>query len=88
MIRKRISLAAVGLLLAVVTLTGCKQTEQYQDAPVGARNDGPADVYNMPDGFSNWAEKCDNHGFRVFVAFHNDGSYAAITALPDPTCPH
>jgi hypothetical protein len=40
----------------------------------------------MPDGFSNVATKCD-HGNRLYVAFHGDNVYAALTVVAnDPTC--
>lgn len=85
--RRRLAVAAAGLLAAfALTACGGKQVEQFQDAKVASRDTTPAQVFDMPDGFSNFAEKCDGHGFRVFVAFHNDGKYAAITAVADPTC--
>ena len=40
----------------------------------------------MPDGFNNFAEKCDDHGNRVFVIFHGDGTYGSVFAMKDPTC--
>jgi hypothetical protein len=81
-------LAAIGALLLVTFVAGCsqKQQEQFKDAPTGARDTTPVEVYDNGDGFSNWSEKCDKHGNRVFVAFHSDGAYAAITAIKDPTC--
>lgn len=84
---KRAISAALLATVALVSLTACKATEQYNDAPSsnGGGDKSPAAVYAMPDGFSNWAEKCDGHGFRVFVAFHS-GSAPAIAAVADPTC--
>jgi hypothetical protein len=86
--RTRTILSAVAVsLVAALTLTGCKAMEPYQDAPVQGRDTSPAEVYDMPDGFSNFAEKCDKHGNRIVVIFHGDGSYAGVTAIPnDPTC--
>lgn len=84
--KRKLALTAVALL-ATVGLAGCKATEKYSDAPASGPNDKtPAQVFSMPDGFSNWSEKCDGHGFRVFIVFHGDSSYAAITAVPDATC--
>jgi len=82
-------LAAVAAVLFVIGVSGCsqKQQEQFRDAPTSTRDRSPVELYDNADGFSNWSEKCDHHGFRVFVAFHQDGSYAAMTAQPDPTCP-
>jgi hypothetical protein len=81
--------AAIAALAFVAFVAGCsqKQQEQFRDAPTSTRDRSPVELYDNADGFSNWSEKCDRHGFRVFVAFHNDGSYAAMTAQPDPTCP-
>jgi hypothetical protein len=76
-------------LLVILLPTACsgKQLEQYNDAPVGVQNTGPADVINMPDGFSNVATKCD-HGNRVYVIFHNDKPYGSVAVVAkDPTCP-
>lgn len=79
-------LAAVA---AVLVLAGCgaKANEPFKDAPrSGTSNTTPADTITMPDGFSNLATKCD-HGNRIYVAFHGDGTGAAITVVPaDPTC--
>lgn len=77
----------VGLALAAA-LSGCndKATEQFKDAPVSARDKSAAEVYDMPDGFSNFAEKCDLHGNRVVIVFHNNGAYAGVAVVADPTC--
>jgi len=79
--------AMIGLGLAV--LSGCglgKLVEPYNDAPVSHQIGGPAEVGSMPDGFNNFAEKCDDHGNRVFVIFHSDSAYGSVFALKDPTC--
>lgn len=82
-------LTALGTLMALaISLGACsgKASEPFKDADRGATNTAPADTINMPDGFSNVATKCD-HGNRVYVAFHNNSPYAAITVVPqDPTC--
>lgn len=80
-----------GGLMAAVLLSGAaacggKYTEPFRDAHVAHRNSGPAEVGTMPDGFSNWADKCDGHGHRVFVAYHGDNHYGAIAVVDDPTC--
>lgn len=77
----------VGLGLAASACGSQKQNEQFKDAPTGIRDTSAVEVYDNGDGFSNWSEKCDRHGNRVFVVFHNDGAYAAITAVRDPGCP-
>ena len=82
-------LAALTALTLTLLAAGCsqKQQEQFRDAPISTRDRSAAEVYDSPDGFSNWSEKCDHHGNRVFIAFHNDSAYAAIAAIPDPGCP-
>jgi hypothetical protein len=78
------------LVLATLTLAlaGCsKATESFNDADISKKQDKPAEVYSMPDGFSNVATKCDDHGNRIYVAFHGDSAYGAIAVVPaDPTC--
>lgn len=91
MTRKPLAAAVVTLAtLAVLAVAGCgfqKATEPYNDAPVVHKYDNPADVYSMPDGFSNFSEKCDQHGNRVFVVYHGNSAYGSIFAMKDPTCP-
>jgi hypothetical protein len=77
------------LLLAIVAVSACsdKQRERFNDAPRGETNADPADIFTMPDGFSNGSTKCD-HGNRIYVVFHGDSNYGAIAVVPqDPTCP-
>lgn len=83
--RKTIGLIA-GLIL-LVALTGCsKFTEPYKDAGVAGRNDAPAYIGTMPDGFSNWSAKCDG-GNMVYVIYHGDAAYGNIAVVKDdPRC--
>jgi hypothetical protein len=85
---KAVSAALVALAIAGLFLvTGCaKFLEPYNDAPVSGKIGGAAEVGSMPDGFSNFAEKCDTHGNRVFVVYHGDKGYGSVFALKDPTC--
>ena len=86
--RRRAAIAAATAATTLALLTGCaKYTEPFKDAPRSGNDNGaPADLIRMPDGFSNAATKCD-HGNRLYVAFHGDSKYAAITVVPaDPTC--
>lgn len=80
-----LSLLVVGLLL----LSGCgvdKAQEPFKDAPRGQTNDSPADILQMPDGFSNIAAKCDGTN-RVYVVFHGDNTYGSVAVSPnDPAC--
>jgi len=67
---------------------GCssKTLERYQDAPVGAQNENPADLIRFPDGYSNVASKCDGPN-RVYVAFKGDEVRAAVAVVGnDPRC--
>ena len=83
------SIAAIGIAATVAALTGCSQKslEPYRDAPVSGHQSAPAEVIEMPDGFSNIADKCDGHGHRVYVVFHSDGSYGSVAVMADPRCP-
>ena len=84
------AIAAALVLLAVALGIGActqKQQEQFRDAPTAGHDKAAVELYDNADGFSNWSEKCDGHGNRVFVAFHGDSSYGAITAIKDSTCP-
>jgi hypothetical protein len=79
-----------GAAIAVVLLStaGCsKITEPWNDAKIEHKDDSPAEVYSMPDGFSNFATKCDRHGNRVYVLYHGDNPYGSMTVTPnDPSC--
>jgi hypothetical protein len=87
-----LSVVAAAMLLAACD-SDSKRVEQYRDAPMGTRNDGPADIGTMPDGFSNWAAKCDGPN-RVYVIFHYSNNkesggdtYGSIAVAPnDPRC--
>lgn len=81
---------AVAFFLLSFAAAGCgsdKSQEPFKDAPrSGQNNDDPAEVINMPDGFSNLATKCDGHGHRVYVVYHGDHTYGSVTAINDPRC--
>lgn len=85
----RVGLAVLALVGIIGSTAGAcdKFVEPFKDAPrSGVDNARPADVVQMPDGFSNAATKCD-HGNRVYVAYHGDRAYASIFVVPqDPTC--
>lgn len=90
---KNTVLPVAGLVFAamalgwMITACGNKATQQFNDAPRTAdQNSAPATVGNMPDGFGNWARKCDGPNM-VYVIFHNDNAYGAISVVPnDPRC--
>lgn len=84
--KKIIAIAA--LSVTALGLTGCgdKNNEPFKDAGVAGRNSAKADIIEMPDGFNNAATKCD-HGNRVYVTYHGDGSYGSLSVVKgDPTC--
>lgn len=91
--RRRL-LRHAGLMAAVAALVGVgaagcsnKAQQVYNDAPrTTVQNAAPAEVGNMPDGFSNFATKCD-HGNRVYVIYHGDSGYGSLAVVPqDPSC--
>ena len=80
------TVAAAAIALLVLTGCGNKFQQPFKDAPrTGVVNDQPAEVIFMPDGFNNLATKCD-HGNRIYVSYHGDGSYGFGFAVPDPKC--
>lgn len=85
--RKIFSLvAAILLVIGAGFLTGCgdKFSEPFKDAPRSHQDSGnPTDVVRFADGFSNVGTSCDEHGNRVYVAYHGDSPYAAIFVLED-----
>jgi hypothetical protein len=77
--------ASVLLTAGACDATG-KAAQPYNDAKVSGQNKDAASIGTMPDGFSNYATKCDN-GNRVYVLFHGDAAYGDIDVVPnDPTC--
>jgi len=83
----------LGLLAGVVLLSSCdwtggdsKYSQHNNDAPTAKGNHDKADVGYMPDGFSNYATKCDRSGIRVYVLFHEDGAFGSISTIADPAC--
>lgn len=86
--RALVFLAGAVTLLALTAGACDKATEPFADAPIDHHNTSPAVVYDMPDGFSNVAAKCAEHGhLRVFTAYHGDANRAAIAVVPDQDCP-
>lgn len=86
--RARLITAAVVAAAASTILAGCsdKANEPFKDAPRHGTNSAPAEVIEMPDGFSNIAGKCDGPNF-VYTAFHGDHTYASVAVVPnDPRC--
>ncbi|MGW1547506.1 hypothetical protein [Streptomyces sp. NPDC002346] len=84
---KKTALATLALIGAL-SLTGCASlTEPFNDAPVSRKDDSPAVIYSMPDGFANVAAKCDGNGFRIFTTRGADsGGGKAVAVVADPKC--
>lgn len=80
-------IAVAGTVLSSAVACSNKSQQPYNDAPrTAVQNDGPATVGNMPDGFSNWARKCDGPDM-VYTLYHGDGAYGAIAVVAgDPRC--
>jgi hypothetical protein len=72
------------LIVAIVVITAL--TACGQDAQVGQRDRGTADVLNMPQGWSNVAMKCDGHGHRVFATDHGDSYSSSLAVVADTSC--
>lgn len=88
--QKRTKITLAGGLAAVAlaaTACGAKATEPFKDAPrSGTTNNAPATVGTMPDGFNNWARKCDGKNM-VYTTFHGDSPYGGIAVVAnDPRC--
>jgi hypothetical protein len=84
--RKPATFMSVGLLAAIPLANfNCGQN----DADIGGRNTGPAEVVNMPNHFSSIAVKCDGPN-RVYESDHgndNDGRPGGLAVVPnDPRC--
>jgi len=78
------------LAASALFLTGCSETgklgQGFADADVSGQNKAPAIIGTMPDGFSNFAAKCDGPNM-VYVIFHGNSSYGALDVVPnDPRC--
>lgn len=81
---KKLLIAAA---IAGIAITACseKQREPFRDAAQeDPRNSGPAQVIEMPDGFSNVSTKCD-HGNRVYVIFKGDDNRGSVAVVKDDT---
>lgn len=78
---------AVGLSTLAACDSNSKAVQQYNDAPTTGHNDNsPAEIINMPDGFSNVAFKCVN-GHGIYVIFHQDKAYGAVAVVDhDSAC--
>ncbi|MFJ8930621.1 hypothetical protein ACIRLA_28965 [Streptomyces sp. NPDC102364] len=78
----------LGAATAALLLSGCSAaTEEWNDAPVQYKDDGPARIHSMPDGFANWADKCDGFGHRVFTTREGvNGGGKSVAVINDSKC--
>lgn len=77
--------ALVGGVVITLALGGAS-CESRQDAGVSNRDTGPADLINMPDGYSNVAHKCDGPNM-VYVIYHGTSAYGSVAVVAnDPRC--
>ena len=82
----------VAALLALLALAGLRRgapsspSRSRTRADPGSHLGNGAVVGEMPDGFSNWAMKCDGRGHRVYTTYHGDRAYGAITVVRDTAC--
>lgn len=90
--RKKSTLVLIGAAITasvLLTAGSCdtgKGLQPYQDAKVSSVNEAPALQGTMPDGFSNFAAKCDGPNM-VYVIYHADSAYGSIDVVPnDPRC--
>lgn len=85
---KKYLLSVVILAAVAVGLASCAgdPTQTWNDAPVENTNTNGAVVGTMPDGFSNFARKCDGPNM-VYVIYHSTSAYGSIDVVPnDPRC--
>lgn len=85
-----IALGLVLLIAGIIGVAGCgagnKAQQPFKDAQRSGENSAPAETGTMPDGFSNWAAKCDGHNM-VYTLFHGNDVYGGIAVAPnDPRC--
>jgi hypothetical protein len=85
----KIAIGALVLGGSLMIISACG--ESTQDAGVGNRNIGNADLINMPDGYSNVAHKCDGPNM-VYVIYHGSvtegpKAYGSVAVVAnDPRC--
>lgn len=89
--RRRLLRVAALAVATVPLLAACdiaSQTdtlgEDWRDVRVGSRDDSPAHIIHMPNGYSNAAFKC-NGGTGVYVTMNGNGRALAV-APNDPAC--
>jgi hypothetical protein len=77
----------LGTVVLALSVSACSSfAEPWNDAPVDHKDDGPAVIHSMPDGFANFASKCDGYGHRVFTTRGGDSAGKAIAVIDDPKC--
>jgi hypothetical protein len=87
--RKRNAIIA-GIGAAIILgVSGCASlTEPWNDAPIHHKFDDPANVGSMPDGYANFAEKCDESGHLILTTRGADGAGKDVAVITDhAACP-
>lgn len=84
-----LSLAAV---LAAILVAGCDSYNSQHgrsDAPISnpGKDNRPAEVISMPDGYRNLATKCDGHGHRLYMTSTEGDKQPQIAVVDDASCP-
>lgn len=94
MLNRKLTAAAVGMfLLGVLAACGAQQGNDSAVTGPVTGDKIPAEIYSMPDGFSNYSLKCV-HGIWWMTIYHQShdswgyGSGSGVPAVPgDPACP-
>ena len=77
----------VVLGLAALLLTGCAEDDGGKDARVGQRNNDPANIVNMPEGYPDVATKCSGiPGRRVWVVRGRGGDTPPVITTDEDSC--
>lgn len=77
---------ALSIGIGVGGCSGYNEARGKGDAPIGRRDDSPAEVTNFPNGFGNVATKCSViPGKRIWMATHG-GAARTFTIESDETC--
>ena len=77
------------LVLGVLTvlLVGCADEEGGKQAKVGQRNNDPANIINMPEGYPDVATKCSGiAGRRVWVVRGRGGDTPPVITTDEDSC--
>lgn len=79
--------ATIALIIVCTTpLTVVACSDAVGDTEITDVNQAGAKLFQMPDGFSNFAGKCDGPNM-VYTLYHGGSAYGGIAVAPnDPRC--